>query len=153
MSELYVLQKMKIVPRIGVDQVRFGMVTGEVVTILGDPDKDFVCDDGERRFRYNSLGLILTFESVNENRLGWIIVANPSSILYGKKVIGESFLEVESSIDSHIQETKSLEDYELWSSTTWGDTWLEVQETAGWVTEVHLGVPFGVDDCPVWPED
>lgn len=133
--------------------MRFGMITDEVLTVLGAPDRGFLCDDGERRFRYNTFGLVLTFESINEHRLGWIIVANPAATLYGKKVIGESFLEVASCIDSHLQETKSLEDYELWSSTTWDDSWVEVQETAGWVTEIHLGVPFGGDDCPLWPEE
>jgi hypothetical protein len=57
---------MKITPRIGVGQVRFGMITDEVLTVLGAPDRGFLCDDGERRFRYNTFGLVLTFESINE---------------------------------------------------------------------------------------
>jgi len=148
-----VLQEMKITPRVGAANARFGMTVHEGIEAMGVPDRDYIDDDGDRCLCYDRLGLVLRFEEVHCGRLGWIMVLNPEATIRGRRAIGIRFSEIESFLDAEFVEAKDYQDFGYWCSTTWVASWLEVQYALGWVQQINLGVCFDDADEPLWPEE
>ena len=81
---------MKLNPKIGIDQLLFGMKQKDVIGLYGTPDKQFEDDDSNIIFLYNQAKLRLTFYEDEDFRLGYIITSNPAVTLLDKNVIGSN---------------------------------------------------------------
>lgn len=83
---------MRIIPHIGVDDVRFGASEAEVAAILGPPStqtKRYYPGLGHYRYwLYSEPCLSLTFWSVDAFKLSSILISNRTARLEKKKVIG-----------------------------------------------------------------
>ncbi|MFC7339479.1 hypothetical protein ACFQY0_19965 [Haloferula chungangensis] len=144
---------MVITPGFGVATARFGMTVAEALDVIGRPDQDFVDNDGDRCLCYNSFGMVLKFEELHSGRLGWLLVLGPEATLWGHNPFNMRFSELEPLLDARLNETKDREDYGYWGSTTWEDSWLEVQHALDRVQQINLGVRFDSEDNPLWPEN
>ena len=80
---------MKINPKIGIDQLIFGMKQKDVENIYGKPTKHFKDEDQNIIYLYNDKKLRLTFYEDEEFRLGYIISSSSKLELFETKVINE----------------------------------------------------------------
>ena len=144
---------MIITPGVGFATARFGMTVAEASYVVGMPDRDFVEDDGDRCLCYNRFGMVLKFEELHGGRLGWILVLGPEATLWGQNPFAMRFSELESFLDTRLNGNKEREDYGYWGTTTWEDTWLEIQHVLDRVRQINFGVQFDSADNPLWPEN
>jgi len=77
---------MKIKPKLGIDQLLFGMKQKDVIALYGKPDKQFNDEDQNVIYLYNTKMLRITFYSEEELKLGYLICSNPELELNGKKL-------------------------------------------------------------------
>ena len=54
-------------------------------------------------------------------------------------------------LQTKIVDKLEVEDYGSFESYTFSDNWLELQFRYGRLDEINLGVKFGHDDKPLWP--
>ena len=89
---------MKIDPKNGVDVLLFGMKQKDVISVYGNPDKQFTDDDKNIIFLYYSKKLRLTFYEDEDFKLGYFITSNPESTLLGKTIIGENVIDLKNEL-------------------------------------------------------
>ena len=88
------IDKINILPLVGIDGVCLGLTKEEVLEILGEPDERFRPDDvderggGNEEWGYKQAGLELAFSSDEVGFLIAISVLNPEAILKGRRIIG-----------------------------------------------------------------
>ena len=82
---------MKIEPKVGLDDIRFGMTRNEIISLIGNPTKEFEDEFGDLILCYNDRGISLKIEKENESKLGWIEVTNPKVELFETNPIGVPF--------------------------------------------------------------
>src|SRR5690554_1772909 len=87
---------MEIKPRIGFENIKFGMLRDEIIAILGEPSEvlEDIYDEGEFRLIWNDLKLRLSFQ--NDNRFIYFSSKNPDL-----KFNGQTFM------DKDIEEMKN----------------------------------------------
>ncbi len=68
---------MKINPKIGIDQLIFGMKQKDVIAIYGNPDKEYKDEESNVILLYDSKKLRLTFYEDENLKLGYMISSNP----------------------------------------------------------------------------
>lgn len=80
---------MNITIKQGVDNVLFGMIVEDVVSVIGKPDSvenmENAIDESTTVLRYDGQGLTLFFDG-DELRLSCIDVCNEDVLLFGKKI-------------------------------------------------------------------
>jgi len=143
---------MEIIPRVGLDILKLGLTADEVINSLGVPTKDSRDEFEDRFMCYHGKGIAVRFEDGNDNRVGWIIVSNPSVTLYGIQPIGMDIDTVINHLEQHLNEKIDIDDFDDSTSRTFEDSWVEVQETLGFVQQINIGVPYDDKDNPLWPE-
>jgi hypothetical protein len=143
---------MKIIPKVGLDNLKFGLTSQEVKTILGNPSHEFTDEFGDLHLCYQGKGLAVKIEKENGNRAGWIMISDPSVSILDIQPIGEPIENIISHFQNHLSDTIESEDYGIWTSRTFENNWIEIQETLGFVTEINIGVPYDENDNAIWPE-
>ena len=149
----------------GFDEIRFGMTRQEVKKILGEPDEvdqytsSDEADDNTEAFHYDELELSVSFDELDEWRLGSIAVSSPDALLEGLKLVGdtdENMLEKLSAIELGEYEREDVSspespDHEVISFYEASiNFWFE----NGVVTEIQFG-PLWDDENEevIWPEN
>lgn len=145
------MKNLNLIPKVGAFGLRFGMDQTEVKELIGEPDKVFRSESGDLHYCFIGLGIALRFDVDSGERLAWIDVANPNAEILDLAPIGKSIEEVILQMRSKLGEIEETEDYGIWSSRTFPDAWIELQETLGWVTQINMGVCFAEDNSPQWP--
>ena len=143
---------MEIIPRVGLDILKFCLTADEVIDSLGAPTKDSLNEFEDRYICYHGKGFAVRIEDGNDNRVGWIMVSNPSVTLFGIQPIGMDVESVIAHVKKYLNENIDFDDYDDSSSRTFEDSWVEIQETLGFVQQVNFGVPYDDDDNVIWPE-
>ena len=149
----------------GFDEIRFGMTREEVKKILGEPDEvDAYAsseeeEDNTEAYHYDDLELSVSFDEIDEWRLGSIAVSSPDALLEGTKLIGKSDDDLLAEIsvfelgESEREDVSSPEspDHEVISFTEASiNFWLE----NGAVSEIQFGPIWDDENEEVmWPED
>jgi hypothetical protein len=142
---------LKITLGCGIELISFGATETEILLSLGEPDKTYFTDSECKRLQYNELLIELSFEPDNENRLGWLEVHNPKVELFGFKLIGKSFAEVEVILKDKLNESPTIEDYGSFISVTYDDQWLELHFEFDRLTNINFGVLYADNDIVLWP--
>ena len=131
--------------------MKFGLTAQEVIDLHGNPSTEFVDDFGDRHLCYSNLGFAAKIEKESGDRVGWIMVSNPSVSLFGIKPIGQPIDVVIGHFQKHLSDTVEIEDYGIWTSRTFKNAWVEIQETLGIVTQINFGVAYDDQDNIQWP--
>lgn len=143
---------MEIIPKVGLDTLKFGLTPKEVKAIHGNPSHEFTDDFGDQILCYPDYGFAVKIEKENESKVGWIMVSNPSVSIFGIQPIGQNTVSVINQIQEHLSDSMEQTDYGTWSSNTFEDSWIEIQESLGFVTLINFGVPYGPNDKILWPK-
>lgn len=137
-------------PKIGVDQLVFGMKQKDVVSLYGNPDKTFEDDDKNKILLYNDLKIRLTFYEDEDFKLGYIKSSNKNLVLFSEKIMNESWVKIASLLDKkglkslEKEENDSIENY--FNESNWMTFQVEYNE----VISFELGVTFTEKDECNW---
>jgi hypothetical protein len=136
---------------IGIGDILFGFTEGRVKEILGSEDKLYKTEFGCRRFQFNNKMLELSFEPDNDGLLGWIEVHNPEAILFGHKLLCQSKQKVLEILVTELGQPSEYNDYGSFDTAFYEEQWLELHFQFGRLTNLNIGVLYGKDDEPLWP--
>ena len=110
---------MKIIPGIGIGEIKYGMYEKDIISILGRPDKvdesEYVEGTGDwnRELWYSPKNLTFTFNKDDDYRLGTITVLGSGHTLFNKHLFGQELNFLSKLIS---RETGQIAKYEDWSS-------------------------------------
>lgn len=138
---------MKINPKNGIDQLLFGMKQADVVTLYGNPDRQFEDDDSNIIFLYNEKKLRLTFYEDENFRLGYLITSNPDCILLDQKVIGRNVEEVKNELPFKSWETEWFDSTENHFNES---NWLILQSEYEEIIRIEIGAIINNNDEFDW---
>jgi hypothetical protein len=107
----------KIIPGVGFDDIKFGMMQDEVEGILGEPDEveEQNYGDGEAAevFYYDELGISMSFDAEEDYRLVEISFEDENFILFDSIHVGQPLNEVLSLCERAKMGEYDLEDLSL----------------------------------------
>lgn len=142
---------MKIIPRIGMSDVRFGMTQDEIKTIVGEAEEIATddCGDGDKSvaWYYWSRGYSFSFHSGVQWRMDTIEVSGASASIEDSFLVGKDssqlmdFLRT-NNLEGHVKES-GLVYVEKWDMNFWIED--------GKVDSIQWSVPIGDDDNELWP--
>ena len=127
---------MKLHPKNGVDKLLFGMKQKDVVSLYGEPEKQYNDDDANVIYLYYQHKLRLTFYEEEDFRLGYIITSNENTTLLDKKVMGENITQLKADLPFNSWE---VEVYDSTENHFNESNWLTLQSEFDTVIRVELG--------------
>lgn len=133
---------MKINPKIGIDQLIFGMKQKDVENIYGKPTKQFKDEDQNIIYLYNDKKLRLTFYEDEQFRLGYIISSNPELELFDTKILNQSILKIEELLKSKNFKPMEVESFDSVDNYFNESNWMIFQSEFGEVIRFELGAVF-----------
>lgn len=141
---------MNINPKIGIDQLVFGMRQNDVIAVYGNPDKQYKDDDGNIIYLYNSRKIRLTFYDDENLRLGYIISSNPNLELFSQKIIGKSIKEVEQNVINKGIKSFEIENFDTVDNYFNESNWMIFQVEYNEVIRFELGAIINDKDEFDW---
>ena len=144
---------MKITPKIGINNLKFGMSRNEVIEILGKPDRVVTdeYDENEEQLEWNELKLRLTFQLDENDRLTYFTSKNKDLEYNEQKVIGFDIQHVKDRTFSELINEWEIEEFELFQTHFDENNWLTLHSEFGEVCEFQMGVPFKNENEYDWP--
>ncbi len=141
-------------PKIGIDNIKFGMTEKEVISILGKPDRRYLeedTDDNEIVLEWKNRLLRLTFYQDKNKRFGYLRTRNKNLVFEEKKIIDQPLKLVQKEI---FKKTKNWEkdDYNFQTVYFDEENWLALNCEYDLVLELEMGVPFKNDSDYDWPK-
>lgn len=148
---------MELKPRIGIDNIKFGMTKSEVIEILGSPDKISNEDYGleeetEELIEWNKPKLRLTFEKSENYRLTYIRVQNDDLVYKGKTILKQTAEYIKQEVFSDISNKWEIEKYHSFDVHSDDENWLSFSIEFGVANEFEFGVTFTDDNEYDWPK-
>jgi hypothetical protein len=134
-------------PKIGVDQLLFGMKQNHVEAIFGQPSKQFKDDDGNVIYLYNDQKLRLTFYEDEAFRLGYIITSNAEATLLGLNIMGKNVTQIKSELPF---KTWEEEDFDSTENHFNESNWLILQAEFDTIIRVEIGAIIKDNDEFDW---
>lgn len=138
---------MKLNPKIGIDKLLFGMKQEDVEALYGKPSKQFIDDDTNIIYVYNTEKMRLTFYEDEAFRLGYIISSNPELTLIDKKVIGKNVETVKTELPF---KTWEQEDFDSTENHFNESNWLTLQSEYESIIRVEIGAIINDKDEFDW---
>ncbi|TDP60961.1 hypothetical protein [Flavobacterium dankookense] len=138
---------MKIIPKIGIDKLLFGMKQKDVEAIYGSPDKFFSDEDDNIIWLYYAHKLRLTFYQDEDFRLGYLITSNPELLILDKKIIGKKVEEVKSELPFKSWEQDDFDSVENHFNES---NWLILQSEFGEIIRLEIGAIIKDNDEFDW---
>lgn len=129
-------------PKIGIDQLVFGMRQKDVEKIYGAPDKQFKDEEQNTICIYNKYKWRLTFYEEEEFRLGYIITSNPELILFNAKIIGEPISAIEKLLQAKNFKTLEIESFDSVDNYFNESNWMIFQVEYQQIFRFELGAVF-----------
>jgi hypothetical protein len=142
---------MEVRPGWGVGRFPFGLTESALIGALGPPDKVYTTDSGVRRLQYFGPQIEFALEPENGDRFGWAEVHSPAALWYGRRVVGEPAADIVPEVAAALGEQPEHTDYGSAESYFFNRSWVELRVEFGRVVSVNLGVVYGEDDEPQWP--
>lgn len=144
---------MELKPKIGIDNLVFGMTETQVKEILGNPDRKFEINDmgdNEVVLEWREKMLRLTFYKNENDRFGYLRTMNPELTFNGSKIMN---------LQSDIVKEKVFSEFKEWDTNEFDfltnyfndDNWLCLNCEYGIVLDLEMGVPFKNDEEYDWP--
>ncbi|MCO6146614.1 hypothetical protein [Flavobacterium sp. NRK1] len=141
---------MKINLKSGAGELLFGMKEKDVKAVYGEPDRQFKDDDKNIIYLYNDKKLRLTFYQDEDFRLGYIIISNPSSELFGSKIIGEAWEKIEDLCNQNGIKDFEKESFDTVDNYFNEDNWIIFNVEYDEVIKIELGAIINRDDEFDW---
>lgn len=138
---------MEIKVGIGLGEIRFGMSIDTVQNKLGKPDRTRQGQDS-LLLQYNDLRSMLWFNP--DLCLHWIQCSHVESMLFNRMVIGEAVQPILSIIETELNASYEMEDYDSMESYCFHDAELELQAEYATIAAICFG-HLWEDDQPVYP--
>ncbi|EDM44622.1 hypothetical protein SCB49_13660 [unidentified eubacterium SCB49] len=148
---------MELKPRIGIDNIKFGMTKSEVIEILGSPDKISKEDYGleeetEELIEWNKPKLCLTFEKSENYRLTYIRVQNDDLVYKGKTILKQTTKYIKEEVFSDISNKWEIEKHLFFDVYSDDENWLSFSIELGVANVFEFGVTFTDDNEYDWPK-
>ena len=144
---------MEIMIGAGIGELLFGFKEDEARKVLGLEDKRYETDSGCWRLQFNAAMLELSFEPDNGGLLGWIEVHNNKAKLFGRLLVGEPRQTVLDLVEAELGQPSECKDYGSFDTAFYEEQWLELHFKFGRLSNLNLGVLYGDDDEPIWPNN
>ncbi|UOK42338.1 MULTISPECIES: hypothetical protein [Flavobacterium] len=141
---------MNINPKNGVGELLFGMQQQHVVAVYGNPSKQFKDEDQNVVYLYNQNKMRLTFYDDEEFRLGYIVVSDPETTLFDKKVIGRNPKEIQDELPQKEYKTWEVVEEDGVVSYFNEDNWLMLIAEFDEIVKVEVGAIFNNNDEFDW---
>ena len=141
---------MKINPKIGIDQLVFGMKQKDVVSVYGNPDKQYKDEDNNVIYLYNSKKLRLTFYDDEDLRLGYMISSNADLELFSEKIIGKTSKTIEEMLTNKGIKSLEIENFDTVDNYFNESNWMIFQVEYDEVIRFELGAIFNDKDEFDW---
>jgi len=144
---------MEIKPRLGFDNIKFGMTRDEVVEILGKPNKEIIDPNDEDHLilEWTSKLIRLIFYKHHNDRFAYFRTKNPKTIYKGKKIIEQTAEEVKKMVFGNIVDKWEIEDYTSFETHFDEKFWINLDVEYGIVNGFELGVTYKNDEDFDWP--
>lgn len=133
---------MQVKPKVGIDQLVFGMKQKDVEKIYGKPNKQFKDEDQNIIYLYNDKKWRLTFYEDEEFRLGYIISSHPELVLFEATIINEPISKVEDLLKSKNLKPMEVESFDSVDNYFNESNWMIFQVEYGQVIRFELGAVF-----------
>lgn len=141
---------MKINPKIGIDQLVFGMKQNDVTALYGNPDKQYKDDDNNVIFLYDSKKMRLTFYDDENLKLGYIISSNTDLELFSEKIINKSWKSIEDVLINKGIKSLEKENFDTVDNYFNESNWMIFQVEYNEVIRFELGAIFNDKDEFDW---
>ena len=141
---------MKINPKIGIDQLVFGMKQNDVISVYGNPDKQYKDEDNNVIFLYDSKKMRLTFYDDESLKLGYIISSNADLELFSEKIINKSWKTVEEIVTNKGIKSIEKENFDTVDNYFNESNWMIFQVEYNEVIRFELGAIFNDKDEFDW---
>lgn len=141
---------MKVIPKEGIDKLRFGMKRKDVEALYGKADKSYNDEDDNLILTFNTQKLRLTFYIEEDLRLGYIIASGDDLTLFERKVIGRPAAEVQNELKQNgfTKWTKeSFDTYDNWFNE---EHWMILQTEFDEIVKLELGAIINDKDEFDW---
>ncbi|MBN1251473.1 MAG: hypothetical protein JXR51_02800 [Bacteroidales bacterium] len=145
---------MELKPKIGIDNLKFGMSRKEIIAILGEPDRTLTNEDdnNEVMLEWNEKKLRLSFFKDEKDRFGYIRTKNTSLNYNGHEIFDKKIEIVKDEIFGNLINDWEVEDYGFFETHTCEKYWLTLYVEYGIVIDFEIGVPFKNDSDYDWPK-
>ena len=131
----------------GIDKLLFGMKQKDVVSLYGNPNRQFEDEDANLIYLYNEEKLRLTFYADEEFKLGYIISSNTNLQILNQKVIGLNCEEIKRSLPFKNWE---IENFDSSTNHFNESNWLILQSEFDVVIRLELGAIINDKDEVDW---
>ena len=147
-------ETMEIKPKIGFNNIKYGMYRKDIIAILGKPDR-IVTDENdefEQRLEWNELKIRLTFQLDDNDRFTYLTSKNNETEFKGERIIGMNINDAKNKLFAELITEWEVEDYQFFETHFNEDLWLTLRSEFGKVLEFEMGVPFKNENEYNWPE-
>lgn len=141
---------MKVKLKYGIDQLLFGMKQKDVETIYGKPNKQYEDDEENIVYVYNDHKMRLTFYEEEELRLGYITSTNEQLELFGTKIIGQKWSDIQKILKANKLLDFETEEVDGTENYFFEDYWLFVNVDYDLVFKIEIGAVFTNQDEFDW---
>lgn len=141
---------MKINPKNGIDQLLFGMKQNNVISLYGEPDKQYHDEDGNLIFLYVNHKMRLTFYEDEAFKLGYLICSHPDLELFSQKIIGKPILEVAQLLTAKGLKPLEIENFDTVDNYFNESNWMIFQVEYNEIIRFELGAIFNDKDEFDW---
>jgi hypothetical protein len=141
---------MKINPKTGIDQIVFGMKQKDVVSVYGNPDKEYKDYDGNIIFLYNNKKIRLTFYEDENFKLGYILSSNPELELFSEKIIGRKIKDIEQILINKGIKSLEIENFDTVDNYFNESNWIIFQVEYNEIIRFELGATINDKDEFDW---
>ena len=144
---------MELRPKIGIDNLTFGMTRLEVIEILGNPDRIIELEDDNNQLilEWNKKLLRLTFYKDENEKLGYLRTLNPKLKYNDQLIINSNTEFVKNEIFNELKEWEE-DKYDFLTVHFNEKYWLSLNCEYGIVIDIEMGVPFRNDEEYDWAE-
>jgi hypothetical protein len=144
---------MEIKPKIGFDNIKFGMTRNEVVGILGKANKEIIDPNDEDHLilEWTSKLIRLVFYQHHNDRFAYFRTKNPNTNYNGKKIIERNVDIVKTDVFGGLVEKWEIEDYTAFETHFDEEYWINLDVEYGIVNGFELGVSYNDDEEYNWP--
>ncbi len=135
---------MEIKPKIGFDNIKYGMYRNEILEILGKPDRIVIDenDEFEQRLEWNDLKIRLTFQLDENDRFTYLTSKNDQTEFNNCKLIGLDIEKAKNELFAELISEWEVHDYQFFETHFNEKLWLTLRSEFGKVIEFEMGVPF-----------
>ncbi len=123
------------------------MKQNHVEAIYGKPSKQFIDEDGNVLYHYNTQKISLTFYEDENYRLGYIACSNPEATILGNKVVGKNVESIKANLPF---KSWTVEDFDSFENHFNESNWLILQSEFDEVVRVEIGAIINDNDEFDW---